>query len=421
MGKGYRRGRGAATMDIINKYYFKIKDSSTGGGSGTPGERGAPCTISKIEHVDGEGTYVTFEWTENDGSVKTEDMLIPDGVGVSNIYIDDDTKHLMFLLTDGKIVDAGLIPSGGGEPTPTATELYIHHIRLHYHGFNESEADYHPVPGASDIYFDYITTKKDKYNDLAVLTKDIWDSITEKYIGVDSKETITFAVNGHCDYNDNEKPFDFTCADITKDINSDKFYWVIFGYTADDSQYSSIGFDGKEYNGGGNDAAYGISSDFVQKITLDGINSSSSEITPATNKLYAHHIGLCLRYEIDYDEIWQNLVFDFINNRKDIYTDDNNGIMSLWKDMYSNGASYHFPCNGKSCRKEGEAGSPSYNELISIYAAGSENNPDFAYETYGSSSSANFGVIHSATSLTNYPGDLVGYLKDNVQEITLSL
>ena len=104
-----------------NEWHLFAATGGGGGGSGTGGGDGAPCTISKIEHIDGEGTYVTFQWTSDEGAIRTEVMLIPDGVGISTVYIDNDTNHLMCLMTDGKIIDAGLLPTGGSAQLVFAT------------------------------------------------------------------------------------------------------------------------------------------------------------------------------------------------------------------------------------------------------------------------------------------------------------
>lgn len=40
--------------------------------------KGAPCKIRSITKVEG-GTVITYEWTGDDGTVKTSQMTVPDG------------------------------------------------------------------------------------------------------------------------------------------------------------------------------------------------------------------------------------------------------------------------------------------------------------------------------------------------------
>ena len=51
-----------------------VEDTAIGGGA----IKGAPCQISSIETTE-EGTRVTFTWTLNDGSTRSESILVKDG------------------------------------------------------------------------------------------------------------------------------------------------------------------------------------------------------------------------------------------------------------------------------------------------------------------------------------------------------
>ena len=94
----------------------KYTDNSIKGISGTLA--GKNCTIKSIQKVDGVST-ITFEWTADDGTVKTSTMNVMDGakgdigIGIDNVTINTNS-HLIVTLSDGSTIDAGLIQGGSG-------------------------------------------------------------------------------------------------------------------------------------------------------------------------------------------------------------------------------------------------------------------------------------------------------------------
>lgn len=159
---------------------------------------------------------------------------------------------------------------GGGEPT--VSRLYVHHLRLWYHGFNESDESVDYIPGSTQFAFDFITTKKDKYTDLAAATKDIWESTIEKS---EDKLMATVAVaisgSGYCEQNDNHCPAFLHSALIRQ--TGDKLYWILRGvlftqrYEAFDITFEAVEKPGDNI---GRSDAWGIQDEGIQEIILGG-------------------------------------------------------------------------------------------------------------------------------------------------------
>lgn len=64
------------TDDNIVETRQYVEDTAIGGGA----IKGAPCTIKNIERVE-DGNIVTFSWILNDGSERSDTLLIKDGEG----------------------------------------------------------------------------------------------------------------------------------------------------------------------------------------------------------------------------------------------------------------------------------------------------------------------------------------------------
>lgn len=89
------------TLAIAEKF---TKDTAIGLGA----VKGAPCTISKTEKVQG-GTQITFKWTGDDGSTNTRKITVTDGISVVGGEIGGN-KHLYIILSDGNRIDCGELP-----------------------------------------------------------------------------------------------------------------------------------------------------------------------------------------------------------------------------------------------------------------------------------------------------------------------
>jgi len=97
----------------LSKKY--TKETWEGGGA----VAGKPCTIDSIESITG-GHRVTFKWTLESGTEKTQTMDVMDGVdgqdgadgqdgkGIKRVYINNE-EHLMIVYTDDTETDAGAI------------------------------------------------------------------------------------------------------------------------------------------------------------------------------------------------------------------------------------------------------------------------------------------------------------------------
>lgn len=106
-----------------NQAYALAKKYTDDTMSGTGSIQGKNCTITNITHdTTNKVNKVTFSWTEDDGTVKTQIMSVPDGIdgangndGVDGLYVKSATinssKHLILTLSDNTTtIDAGLIP-----------------------------------------------------------------------------------------------------------------------------------------------------------------------------------------------------------------------------------------------------------------------------------------------------------------------
>ena len=90
------------TLAVAEKY---TRDSLVGLGA----LKGAPCTISKVEEVS-DGTEITFKWTGDDGSTNTRKIKVKDGISIASASIGSG-NHLLLTLSDGNIIDAGVLPT----------------------------------------------------------------------------------------------------------------------------------------------------------------------------------------------------------------------------------------------------------------------------------------------------------------------
>lgn len=90
-------------MDLVTLAKAKkYTDDSIEGTSGVL--RGKNCTIKSIEKIDGVNT-VTFQWTADDGSVRTSTMQVLDGLPVTTEAITSNVS--IGSITPGKIYPAG--------------------------------------------------------------------------------------------------------------------------------------------------------------------------------------------------------------------------------------------------------------------------------------------------------------------------
>lgn len=90
------------TLAVAEKY---TRDTAIGLGA----VKGAPCTISKTETV-ADGTEITFKWTGDDGSTNTRKIKVKDGISVLSASIGSG-NHLLLTLSDGNVIDAGVLPT----------------------------------------------------------------------------------------------------------------------------------------------------------------------------------------------------------------------------------------------------------------------------------------------------------------------
>ena len=83
-------------------------------GSGTDG---ANCVITNITPIPG-GNRVTFQWTEQGGTTRTETMDVMDGTAgksIQSVQINNQ-GHLIVYYDDGTTEDAGYVGGGSGGP-----------------------------------------------------------------------------------------------------------------------------------------------------------------------------------------------------------------------------------------------------------------------------------------------------------------
>lgn len=85
-----------------------------------------PCRIVNITDVVG-GHTVTFEWTNDDGSLSTSEMTVWDGEGGVSIVSAgvDERGHLIFTQSDGSKIDAGSIAAGAQLTEPLVATVDI--------------------------------------------------------------------------------------------------------------------------------------------------------------------------------------------------------------------------------------------------------------------------------------------------------
>lgn len=93
-------------MNVVDIALAKKYTKDTAEGIGYT--KGNPCTISKTETV-ADGTEITFQWTGNDGSSKTQTIKVKDGISVEGIIIGSG-NHLLITLSNDIIIDAGELP-----------------------------------------------------------------------------------------------------------------------------------------------------------------------------------------------------------------------------------------------------------------------------------------------------------------------
>lgn len=109
-------------MDILT--YLLSRSYTDGSILGITGVlKGKNCTIQKIEQTP-EGNVVTFKWTADDGTTRTQNMTVKnggDGAAITNVTIDHN--HLIIELSDGTTIDAGSVVASSKITTAiTATE-----------------------------------------------------------------------------------------------------------------------------------------------------------------------------------------------------------------------------------------------------------------------------------------------------------
>ena len=94
------------TLALAKKF---TEETVIGGGA----IKGKNCTIEKIEATDG-GNLVTFKWTLDDGTVKTQNLLVKDGADGAEIERAEVNLqgHLIIYKTDGSSIDCGAIAPG---------------------------------------------------------------------------------------------------------------------------------------------------------------------------------------------------------------------------------------------------------------------------------------------------------------------
>lgn len=84
--------------------------------------KGAPCTIKSITEVDG-GQKVTFEWTGTSGTKQTSEMIVKNGLSVTDIDVNANNQ-IVFTMSDGSEIISGKIPTVKGDAgfSPIITE-----------------------------------------------------------------------------------------------------------------------------------------------------------------------------------------------------------------------------------------------------------------------------------------------------------
>lgn len=87
----------------------KYTDGSISGYTGVLA--GKNCKIQSITPTANNSNIITFAWTKDDGTQKTTDLEVMNGVGITNIQIDPTNNHLKITLSDGTIKDCGKLPS----------------------------------------------------------------------------------------------------------------------------------------------------------------------------------------------------------------------------------------------------------------------------------------------------------------------
>lgn len=116
------------TYMLGNDDVWHLTKTATGGSEGVDGKN---CTIQSIVETD-DGNVVTFEWTDNDGTVKTDTMTVLNGIngkdgaqglkgdkGDAFTYADFTPEQLSAL--KGETGDTGAPGTADGFGTPTAT------------------------------------------------------------------------------------------------------------------------------------------------------------------------------------------------------------------------------------------------------------------------------------------------------------
>lgn len=83
----------------------KYTDGSIAGYTGILA--GKNCKIQSITPTANNSNIITFAWTKDDGTQKTTDLEVMNGVGITNITLDPTTDHLKITLSDGTIKDCG--------------------------------------------------------------------------------------------------------------------------------------------------------------------------------------------------------------------------------------------------------------------------------------------------------------------------
>lgn len=85
----------------------RIKNTAIGLGA----VKGAPCTISSIQKIDG-GNIVTFQWTGTNGKIQTSTMKVLDGTGGSGNCDSNTCECIRYTNLKGSAVNVGGIVKG---------------------------------------------------------------------------------------------------------------------------------------------------------------------------------------------------------------------------------------------------------------------------------------------------------------------
>ena len=108
-------------MDMMA--YLLSRSYTDGSIEGTAGVlKGKNCTIQSIEPTE-DGNIVTFKWTADDGSFRTQQMTVKNGISVADTHMDGTS--LIITLSDGTEINAGTIVSTSSILAPIKATVQI--------------------------------------------------------------------------------------------------------------------------------------------------------------------------------------------------------------------------------------------------------------------------------------------------------